>query len=152
MASKVSKREQIMQHLQKRFEAARAGTDGYSVTWNSVTRRPLSRVEVGMGDAVGLFDMRETKRQEIQHMRCDLSLVIEFYLFMQLGDDPGTELNRMMLDIQRTIRQDIYCSGLTLNIVESKNELDIDGPTDALVAGVVEYLIQYRHLVDDPSL
>jgi hypothetical protein len=87
----------------------------------------------------------------MQHMRCDLTVVIEFYCSLMIGDEPATELNKMLLDVQRTIRQDIYCSGLSLNIVESKNELDIDGPTDNLVAGVVEFSVLYRHLVDDPA-
>jgi hypothetical protein len=148
---KVSKRERIMEHLKARFEAVQKGVDGYSTTWNLVTREPLSKSAVAMGDCVGLFDIRETKTPSMQHMTCELTVVVEFYCRMQLGDNPGTELNRMLLDVQRTIRSDIQCSGLALNIVENKNELDIDGPGDSLVAGVVEFLVQYRHLVDDPS-
>jgi hypothetical protein len=147
----ISKRERIMEHLKARFEARQAGVDGALYTWNTVTRRPISRVEVGMGETIGLFDVREVKNQEMLHMRCDLTVVIEFYCSLMIGDEPATELNKMLLDVQRTIRADIYCSGLTLNLVESRNELDIDGPTDNLVAGVVEFTVTYRHLVDDPS-
>lgn len=149
--SDVSKRERIMEHLKARFEARQKDVDGALYTWNMVTRRPISRLEVGMGDAIGLFDVRESKTPDMQFMRCDLTVVVEFYCALMLGDDPGTELNKMLLDVQRTIRADIYCSGLTLNVVESKNQLDIDGPTDNLVAGVVEFTVLYRHTVDDPA-
>jgi hypothetical protein len=146
-----SKRERIMQHLTERFQARQAGVDGALITWNMVTRKPISRTEVGMGDTLGIFDVRETKDPVMQHMVCELTVIFEFYCALMLGDEPSTELNRMLLDVQRTIRTDIYCSGLSLNIVESKNELDIDGPTDSLVAGVIEVTVLYRHLVDDPS-
>jgi hypothetical protein len=147
----VSKRERIMQHLADRFTARQAGVDDALYTWNTVTRRPISRVEVGMGETIGIFDVREVKEQQMMHMLCELTVVIEFYCSLMIGDEPATELNKMLLDVQRTIRKDIYCSGLSLNLVESKNELDIDGPTDNLVAGVVEVTVLYRHLVDDPA-
>ena len=151
MTVKVSKREQIMQNIAARFEAVQAGVNGYSTTWNIVTRKPVARSVVAMGDTIGIFDVREHKVQEMQHMRCTLSVTLEFYGAVQIGDEPSTLLNTMLLDVQRTIRQDIYCSGLSLNVVENKNELDIDGPTDMVVAGIVEISVLYRHLVDDPS-
>lgn len=147
----ISKRERIMVHLAERFAARQAGVDDALYTWNLVTRRPVSRVEVDMGDTVGIFDIREEKQQQMQHMLCNLTVVVEFYCASMIGDEPSTELNKMLLDVQRTIRADIYCSGLSLNIVESRNELDIDGPTDKLIAGVVEFTVLYRHLVDDPA-
>ena len=147
----ISKRERIMEHLKERFEARQEGVGGAMYTWNMVTRRPISRVEVAQGNTIGLFDVQEEKHQEMMHMRCHLAVVVEFYCSLMIGDEPSTELNKMLLDVQRTIRQDIYCSGLTLNVVENKNQLDIDGPTDNMVAGVVEFMVQYRHLVDDPA-
>jgi hypothetical protein len=146
----ISKRERIMAHLQGAVRpAARCRRRALHVEhWLPAAHQPI---EVGMGDTIGLFDVSRVKNQEMQHMRCDLTVVVEFYCALMIGDDPATELNKMLLDVQRTIRADIYCSGLTLNIVESKNELDIDGPTDNLVAGVVEFSVLYRHLVDDPA-
>ena len=147
----VSKREQIMQHLVDRFEAMQDGTDGYTTTWNTVTRKPVSITAVKMGNALGLFDTREDKVPDMQFMRATLSVVCEFYHSMKIGDEPGTQLNRMLLDVQRAMRSDIYCGGLTLNVVEVRSELDIDGPEDNLIAGVVEFQVLYRHYVDDPS-
>lgn len=147
----VSKREQIMDHLVERFENMTAGTDGYTTTWNVVTRKPLGMTEVKIGSALGLFDTREDKTPDMQFMRCTLSVVCEFYHSMKIGDAPGTQLNRMLLDVQRAMRSDIYCGGLALNVVEVRSELDIDGPEDNLVAGIVEFQVLYRHYVDDPS-
>jgi hypothetical protein len=41
-----------------------------------------------MGETIGLFDVRESKTPEMQHMRCDLSVVVEFYCTLMIGDDP----------------------------------------------------------------
>lgn len=148
----LSKREQIMQHLQQRFSALRAGEDGYTTTWNVVTRRPLTKQEVAMGDAIAIFDTGEEKTAEIGFYRCMLYVSAEFFYALKTGDDPSTELNRLLVDIQRAIRVDVTCGGVAFNMVELRNELDIDGPADRLVAGVVEFQVQYRHLIDDPRL
>lgn len=147
-----SKRERIMEHLKERFESMQDGVDDYTTTWNVVTRNPVSTSEVEFGKTLGLFDVSESKTPDMQFMRCDLVVVVEFYHRSEMGDEPATELNRMLLDVQRAMRSDIYCSGLTLNVVEMKSELDIDGPADSLVAGVVEFQVQYRHYVDNPAL
>jgi hypothetical protein len=147
-----SKREQIMEHLKARFEEMEDGVDDYTTTWNVVTRNPISTTEAQLGNVVGIFDVDEVKYPDMQFMRCNLAVVVEFYHKVQMGDKQGTELNRMLLDVQRAMRSDIYCSGLTLNVVEMKSELDIDGPADSLVAGVVEFQVQYRHYIDNPAL
>jgi hypothetical protein len=145
-----SLREQIMEHLVRRFEDIREGRDGFKTTWNVVVRRPMTKTEVGMGRALGLYDTDEVKTPQIGHMMCTMSVVCEFFYAMNLGDEPSTELNTMLTDIQRTMRLDVNCSGLSINIVEVRNELDIDGPADRLVAGVCEFQVQYRHSLDDP--
>jgi len=147
-----SKREQIMQHLKTRFEALVKDVDDYNTTWNTVTRRPLSTTEVGFGNVLGLFDPDESKTPDMLFMRSNLQVVVEFYHRVELGDEPSTILNGMLLDVQRAMASDIYCSGLTLNVVEVKSELDIDGPADSIIAGVVEFQVLYRHLVDNPAL
>lgn len=147
-----SKRERIMQHLQDRFTAMQVGVNGYSTTWNAVVRRPLTKQETAIGDAVALFDVDEEKTPEIGFYRCSLRIQVEFFCTMLTGDDPSTELNRMLLDVQRCMRTDVTCGGLGFNILELRNELDVDGPADRLVAGVVEFQVQYRHMLDDPRL
>ena len=149
--SLTSKREKIMEHLVARFEGMCAGVDDYSTTWNGIGRKPISTTEVQMGNALGIFDVDEQKTPDMQFIRSNLAVIIEFYHRMELGDDPATELNRMLLDVQRAMRSDIYCGGLTLNVVELKSELDIDGPGDSLVAGVVEFQVQYRHDINNPA-
>lgn len=146
----LSKRELIMAHLEKRFLEAREGVDEYTNTWNTVVRRPLTKQEVAIGDAIALFDTDEEKTPEIGFYRCALSVSVEFFYSLKAGDNPSTELNRLLLDIQRIMRSDVTCDGLSFNILEVRNELDIDGPADRLVAGVVEFQVQYRHLLDDP--
>lgn len=146
----LSKREQIMAHLERRLTSVREGVSGYTSTWNTVVRRPLTKQEVAIGDAIALFDTDEEKTAEIGFYRCFLTVMVEFFYTLKAGDNPSTELNRLLLDIQRIMRSDVTCGGLSFNILEVRNELDIDGPADRLVAGVVEFQVQYRHLLDDP--
>jgi hypothetical protein len=146
----LSYRERIMEHLVDRFGDIREGENGYTVTWNVVARRPMTKAELNLGNALGLFDVEEEKTARIGYYDCQLKVVCEFFHVLQIGDEPSTELNRMLCDIQRAMRSDIGCGGLSLNIVENNSELDIDGPADRLVAGVVEFQIAYRCALDDP--
>jgi hypothetical protein len=145
-----SVREMIMRHFETRFKSVRKGRNGYTTTWNTVTRKPVSKTEISMGDVVGLYDVGEVKTPDMQFTRSSLRVTVEFFCVMKIGDDPSTELNRQLLDVQRLMLSDIYCGGLTLNIVENRNELDIDGPADRVVAGVADFQVLYRHNVHDP--
>ena len=143
-------REKIMAHLEDRFRDVREGEDGYATTWNVVVRRPMTKTEVGLGKAIGLYDTEEQKTPQIGYMICTLTVICEFFYAMKIGDDAATELGVMLTDIQRTRRSDVTCGGISINIVEVRNELDIDGPADRLVAGACEFQVQYRHSLDDP--
>lgn len=147
----LSRREQIMLHLVDRFKGLRRNVDNYTTTWNVVVRRPMTNTETQLGDAMGIFDVSERKEFRIGHVDAFLTVNLEFFHKVRDGDEPSTELNRMLLDVQRACRSDINCGGLTINILEMTNELDIEGPTDRLVAGVVEIEIHYRHALNDPS-
>jgi hypothetical protein len=148
----VSRRESILQHVADRFRAMREGQDDYTTTWNAVVRRPLTKAEVSLGNAIGMYDTEEEKVSEIGRYRSTLTVVIEFFHTLKHGEEPSTELNRMLADVQRAMRVDVTCGGLSYNVVETKNELDIDGPADRLVAGIVEFQISYKHTLDDPRL
>ncbi len=63
-----------------------------------------------------------------------------------------------MADVQITMRSDINSTEsvsplcqLTINIVELRNELDVEGPKDNLVGGVIVWSILYRHSALDPT-
>lgn len=150
MSSLLSKRERIMRHLVERFEGLVEGEDEYTATWNTVTRAPVARSQMAQGNALGLYDVSERKDPDVGFMRCTLNVSIEFYLVLGLGDDPSTELNRALADLQRAMRSDPQMGGLAFNALETRNEFDVDGPDDSIVAGFVEFAVTYRHKVDDP--
>lgn len=149
--STVSRRELIMSYLETAFKRMRSGVDGYTTTWNIVERRPLTKEEVAsVGNALAIFDTAEVKVQEIGFDRCSLTVELEFFYCLKMGDKPSKELNRMLLDIQRKMREDVTSGGLSINVSEERNELDLLGPADRVVAGVVEFTILYRHVINDP--
>jgi hypothetical protein len=150
-------RERIMQSLVKRFEDMVAGINDYSTTWTMVSRVPLNSSQIKEGNILCVMDTEESKVAEINFMRCSLVVITEFWYRIRTGDNAATEANRMMTDIQRAMRSDIYTtdiesSGLTLNIVESRNQLDIDSVSDRLINGLVYWQVQYRHSKDNPTL
>lgn len=144
-------RDNIMEHLKDRFETVRAGTNRYTTTWNMVLRAPLTKQSKIIGDSVSILDLTEKKDESIGQMTCRLRVAIEFVYVMKIGDEPLTELNRILVDIQRLMRSDIQAGGLCLNIVESSSELDLDGPEDRLVGGIVFWEVLYKHATQDPT-
>jgi hypothetical protein len=150
MSGDISRREQIMRYLVALFADMRASIDGYTTTWETVVRRPLSDTEAKLGNGLGVYDVSEEKVPEIGRYRSHLTVRIEFFYLIRHGDEPSTELNRMLVDIQRAMRADHTCGGLAYNVLETENELDINGPADRLVAGIIEYRVEYKHLLDDP--
>lgn len=147
-------RDRIMDHLIRRFKSVSAGVNGRYVTWDVVSDTPLSRTEKALGTSVGIFDSRERKTAEVGYERCLLDVQTEFRVQTAHGDNVSSVARGVLGELQAVMRSDIYCtensSQLTLNIVEVGNELDVDGPNDKSVAGIVFWEIQYRHKTGDP--
>lgn len=146
-------RDNIIEHLLDRFRNVEAGNDEYTVTWAFVSREPLEKPELISGYTLSLIEGAETNDAEIGATRCKLTLYTEFAIPLAIGDIATVELNRVMTDIQRCMRSDIYCggptSGLTLNIVKVGDDLDVQA-SGSVVGGIVIWEVQYRHAVDDP--
>lgn len=150
-------RNRIMEHLKERFEGIEAGIDDYTVTWNTIARRPLSDIEMQTGDALALIDRGEAKSEEIGYMRSVMEVLTEFWIRVDFEEDPSVRLNEVLGEVQRTMRSDINSTvttvplcQLTINITEVRNELDVEGPGDNLVGGVVAWEVVYRHQSNDP--
>ncbi len=150
-------REQIMDSLVTRFNAVTDGIDEHEVTWNMVSRFPLNASQIKEGNVLFVMDSEESKIPEINFMRCSLTVITEFWYRVKVGDNAATEGNRLLAEVQKTMRQDIYTkdidsSGLTLNIVELRNEIDVDSISDRLINGIVYWQVQYRHAINNPTL
>lgn len=149
----LSIRENILCHLQDRFQQVVEGVDGYNVTWSQVIRRPITKPEALTAPTLCLIEGQERNEAEIGATRCTLTLYTEFWTPLGVGGNPFTELNRLMADVQRCMRKDVYCggtpSGLTLNIVKVADDLDVQA-SSSVVGGIVIWEVQYRHAADDP--
>jgi hypothetical protein len=146
-----SYRDNIMEYYLDLFVNLRAGTDEYSVTWNSVERKPLPASPSNFpSTAISIMDHRESKKELIGMYQCHLIIHTEFAIRLNVGDNPSVELNRLMLDVQRAMRKDNTAGGLIINVVETNSELDIEGPGDRLVGGIISWEVHYRHALDDP--
>lgn len=144
-------RENIMAHLKDRFETVEEGVGGSTLTWEHVTRDPLSKKAFQFESAVSILDPTERKTKEINYELATLRVAVEFTYRVMVGDERGTEANRLLMEIQKTMRSDIQTGGLALNTVEVRSELDIDGPDDKLIGGVSFWDVTYRHRNNDPT-
>jgi hypothetical protein len=124
--------------------------DPYAVTWGLVTRGRLGENADKKRYACGVYDTTESKTQAMGKTTCVLRVVIEFRVWVDTGQDPGTETNMVLGELQRRIREDITCGDNALNLVETGNEIDIDGPTDHQTQGAIFLNLQYRHHESDP--
>ena len=143
-------RERILQHLATRFTSRVEGTNGAVISWDQVVRTPIPASLNGMNSAIGIFDPAEAKKAQMGHNVCLLTVITEFTEKARLGDEPSTRLNLLLADVQRTMREDIYCGGLTLNIEEVRNEIDVEGVASKMLSGMVEWTVTYRHRASDP--
>lgn len=143
-------RSEIIAHLMARFAACVEGEGGRYITWNNVSDCPLTANEKTHSPAVGIFDGPERKSPEVGRSRCTLALSTEFHFKLGKGDNPSEVGRRVMGEVQTVMCSDIYCGGLTLNIVEVGNELDVEGPNDTSVSGIIFWEILYRHSAGNP--
>jgi hypothetical protein len=147
-------RDRILQHLIKRFQDCVAGQGGRYITWNTVSDCPLTSDEVTLGNAIGIYDGRERNKDAIGLAYRFLEVQTEFKIKLAIGDKPAKVARAVLGEVQTVMLSDIYCTEgsiqLSLDIVENGNELDVDGPHDTTVAGIVFWEIQYRHIAGNP--
>jgi hypothetical protein len=157
----LSLRERIMQHFKTRFESVQAGnivrledggTASIQTTWNTVTRKPLTKEQLRFGAALALFDSTEAKTPETLTNRVTLTVIIEFFDQIKAGEEPSTLLNQMLLDVQHIMNIDRTCGGLCLDIREAANELSVDGPGENLLGGMARFEVIYRHRAASPRI
>jgi hypothetical protein len=146
----LSKRSRIMMYFEDLFKQMRQYQHDYLTTWTAVSRKPLTKMEMQSGNAIAMYDVAESKEDQMQFKLCQLSVFFEFYHQMAMGEHASDELARMLTDVQRAVMADVSCGGLTLNITEKRNQQDVDGPLEKLVTGVVEFTVMYRHAINDP--
>lgn len=133
------------------FDDMCEGVDDYTVTWDRIRRSPIDSFDTTMRTSLAILDTREIKSTDVHDLtRSTMRVIFEAKYRPQMGDEPSTELNRLILDIQRKIKEDINLGGLTLNITEAGNDIDIEGHADNIVTATVFVDVLYRHVISDP--
>ncbi len=151
----LSIREQIMQALVARFEGIRAGVptdDPYAFTWDVVVRHPLGDKEKKTRYALALLEGDETKNPQADATNAFLSVEVGFHVRAEARDEPSTQLNAVLLNIQRAVRQDPMLGGLAIDVREDSNTHQVDGFEDRQIEGSVFYTVRYKHAENDPRL
>ena len=149
-----SLRERILTQIEANFGKVSAGTDGYTITWNTIERKEIENYEKTMGNAIGIVEGTELNTEEVQQSRKTLEVFTEFWVRSQLGDDRSKQANEALLDVQRIMRtnqrliEDGTNTQLVIDIREARNELDLE-QRDTF-GGVVVWEVIFRHSQTDP--
>lgn len=156
-------RERIMRHWVNRFQNQRK-VDGARIEWDVVTRKPMTKNEQMLGDAVGIYDTSERVTKEISYDVRILNIVFEFHHLVrdwETGDVP-TVLNAALGEVQRVAGLDHQLGEidplnpggptykLAINCEEQGNEIDIGGEKPISVTGVLIVRVTYRTKSNDP--
>lgn len=150
-------RERIMEVMKQRFLDQQRGVDGAAVTWDVVERRPLTADEQGRGYAIGIFDTSQKKKDLVGRTECYLNVVLEFFITLADGDEPGTFANTILAEVQRVAMLDLNMKEadgyqLSLDVQEKGDEIEINAPEPKRIAAVLIVEITYRHKTGKPSV
>ena len=148
----MGKREIILEELVSLFETVPVdGSDPYDFRWSVVSRIALSDTDIkGKNYALVLREGNEVKEEDIGIVRCSLSMDLEFYAARERGAITSSVANKVLVNLERRLRENRQLGGLTQDIVVSGNSLDIDDPNLEFCHGVVNVIVQYRHSNRDP--
>lgn len=162
--NKLTFRERIMQHWEKRFQRQVKGVDGARITWDKVTRKPLTKNDQMIGDALGIYDTSERVTKEIGYDVRVLNIVFEFHHVVrdwETGDVPSA-LNAILGEVQRVAGLDHQLGEpdpnnptgpsykLAINTEEQGSEIDIGGEKPSSVTGVLIVRVTYRTKSNNP--
>ncbi len=142
-------RECILKKLVEIFE--RSPLEPWDLEFGAVGRDPLTDDMVKTHDyTISITDPSERVREAVAVEYRDINLVIEFTGKVYEGDTASVIGNRALGAIQKRIGCDITLEDLALNSVLRGSEIDIEGPFDKVVSGVIVYDVTYRCRANDP--
>lgn len=148
--AKVPVRERIMSYVKDKMDAM-LSLDDTGAMWDFVTRDPLDAKKVKQYDTtIGVYDLREKKEARTGCTYAYLTIMVEFFYRLKLGDETGSELNTLLAAIEREVCADQNFGGLTVDVNLTGSELDLETVTDRLASGVATFVAVYRHKTGDP--
>lgn len=150
-------RERAIRALVDTFKRQGRGVAGpnspgkpYDFGWDDIVRFPITDREKRKNNVLAILEGPERKERETSCMRATLELNLEFHVKASGKEELATQLNRVLLNIQRRLREDLHLGGLTYNVVETGNTIDVDAFSDNVLEGVVFVLMEYKHFERDP--
>ncbi len=149
-------REIALQAMMDALEAMKEGkpvADPYTVEFSEIERADVGKLAKGRRFAVAILDGEETKNEDtFPTVRCTMRVLIEFYVYVDTGEEPSKMLNVVLGEIERKIREDKTLGGKVVDVEIVGNELEIDGPFDDQCVGTIFTLVKYRHHTNDPRI
>lgn len=149
-------RNRLMNAIKASFEGIVSGqpqANPYHTKWEKVTRMPLGPLAKGKANALSVLEGPERKTPDVHPFtRSDLTVNLEFHLYVSADEDAAVMLNELMGEVQRRAMEDITWGGLSYDTTETGNDIEIEGELDKQVSGVVFLEIKYKHRITDPRL
>lgn len=147
-------RKQILQKIAERLENMvpdDPNEDDYRVEFSVVSIGPLGEPDNKKRYRAGVVPGQERKKNLYPLVECSLVVDIEFQMTVNRGDEvPAMEAETVIGDIQRHLLTYRKIDGLAVDLRENGNEVQLDDPNDKTVEGLVQFVVVYRHAIDDP--
>ena len=125
--------------------------DGYTVSFSVIGLGPLTTRDTRKQSALGLVPGTEVKTPVYPFETCRLPIAVDFrYTVNQGGGSPGDNVEDVLAQVQKRIREAGNLGGLAADYSEMSNEIDLESYSDKTVSGVVMTQLQYRHHMLDP--
>jgi hypothetical protein len=145
-------RDQIMESIVARFQAQRAGTDNARITWDVVSRDPLSENQKQEGNSLCISDTTERVKQIVRYDEKWLTVIIEIYTLVKDGDSPSQNIQLALGEVQRVMGLDNTCGGLGIDLVEQGTDVSLGIPSDRIAVAAAGFTVRYRNQTGNPFL
>lgn len=157
----VSVRQRVLKAIQRAYVERGAQLQAeLGWTWRGVELGGLGNFDFAKRAMIGIVAGREEKDPQYPLYNVRLPFAVEFHFTRNKGEDKPGEIAEGVLTIVQNVlhankRLVFPPDGpIVIDINETGNEVDIDTYGDKSVAGVVEWVVIYRHSehdVTDPN-
>lgn len=163
----LTRRARIVAEFRRRLGSMRAGEpaeDPYPVGIDFLTAGgSLQEMHETVRLGVAIADTDEQVAPKLQQAVRQLTMVVEFVVVVDAGEEPSQVGNRVLGALQRRLREDVNLTEpddgrplsdrqVSEHVVELRNQLFIDGYGDRRVSGATFWQVTYKTSINDPRL
>lgn len=142
-------REQIVEAIKATLVAM--DTPTFEFKFDIVQRQSFTSIARGKKYVAAIFDDSDTRSPDTDPVvRINLQVAIEFVVYIEKGQDPTTELNLVLSEVERALMVDRSFGKLAIDTTVDRTEHDIDGRFDKHAESTMFITVRFRVNNKDP--